>query len=287
MHVDQEPLYKPDKLVEHLLKVLNSNGLEKSFLAADPIDMTSDSAVMVLLGRGPAESDFPGEPCLILNKRSQSVRQPGDLCCPGGSLMPRLDGFLARLIKIPFLPLGRWRLWPQWKRQRPAEARTLALLLATGLRECVEEMRLNPFGIRFLGPLPPHRLRLFRRRIYPMVGWVSGCQKFRTNWEVDKIVYLPLHELMNTGNFYRYRLRMGHLSSEGPTDLIRELPSYRHQSAAEDETLWGATYHIIMKLLALAFEFTPPELADLPVLNGSLNANYLTGAPPAGAGKGN
>jgi hypothetical protein len=42
-----------------------------------------------------------------------------------------------------------------------------------------------------------------------------------------------------------------------------------------------------MKLLALAFEFTPPELADLPVLNGSLNANYLTGAPPAGAGKGN
>lgn len=277
MHLAEKRLQKPEDLVEHLLEVLNANGLEKTFLTADPIDMTTDSAVLVLLGLGPAESGFPGEPCLILNKRSETVRQAGDLCCPGGSLMPRFDGVLARLIRLPFLPLGRWQAWPQWKRRKPAEARILSLLLATGLRECVEEMRLNPFGIRFLGPLPPHQLRLFRRKIYPMVGWVTGCQSFRANWEVDKIVHLPLRELLDAGNFYRYRLQMGHLSPDQPSDVIQELPSYRHQSGAEDETLWGATYHITMQLLRLAFNFTPPELADLPVLHGSLNANYLTG----------
>lgn len=277
MHLAEKRLQDPDDLVEHLLEVLNANGLEKTFLTLDPIDMTTDSAVLVLLGRGPAESDFPGEPCLILNKRSEIVRQPGDLCCPGGSLMPRLDGVLARLIRLPLLPLGRWPAWPQWKSRKPAEARILSLLLATGLRECVEEMRLNPFGVRFLGPLPPHRLRLFQRKIYPMVGWVSGCQRFRTNWEVDRIVHLPLRKLLDVGNFYRYRLQMGDLSPGRTSDVIRELPSYRHQSDAEDETLWGATYHITMQLLRLAFDFTPPELADLPVLHGSLDANYLTG----------
>jgi hypothetical protein len=32
-----------------------------------------------------------------------------------------------------------------------------------------------------------------------------------------------------------------------------------------------------MRLLKLAFDFDPPDLADLPVLHGSLDANYLTG----------
>ena len=277
MHSTEKLLNEPKALVDHLAHVLNENGMRTPFMAAAPIDMKTDSAVMFLLGRAPAGSVKPGEPCLILNKRSEKVRQPGDLCCPGGSLMPRTDTVLAKLIELPFLPLGRWQPWPHWRRQRSQEARTLALLLATSLRECVEEMRLNPFGVRFLGPLPPHRLQLFKRKIYPLVGWVTGCQRFRTNWEVDKIVYLPLRELLDVKNYYRYRLQMGYLSPERSGADMRELPSFRHHSGTDDETLWGATYHIAMRFLKFAFDFEPPELADLPIINGRLGSNYLTG----------
>lgn len=277
MRSDHEHLDDIDSLVRHLAHVLNQNGLKESFLPAESIDVKIASAVMVMLGRSPAGSVKPGEPCLILNKRSENVRQPGDLCCPGGSLMPRLDTLLSYAIQMPMLPLGRWQPWPDWKRQRPQEARTLALLLATSLRESVEEMRLNPFGIRFLGPLPPYRLLLFKREIYPLVGWVSGCQRFRTNWEVDKIVYLPLRELMDVTNFYRYRLQMNDLSTGRSVDDTRELPSFRHPEGTDNETLWGATYHIAMRLLRLAFNFEPPVLADLPVIDGRLGSNYLTG----------
>jgi hypothetical protein len=277
MRPDNEFLKDPRALVQHLSQVLNRNGLKDPFLPAEPADVRTASAVMVMLGRSPAGAVNPGEPCLILNKRSENVRQPGDLCCPGGSLMPRLDTLLSHVIQLPLLPLGRWKPWPEWKRQRPKEARTLALLLATSLRESVEEMRLNPFGIRFLGPLPPYRLLLFKREIYPLVGWVSGCQRFRTNWEVEKIVHLPLRDLLDGSNFYRYRLQMGGLSPERAGADMRELPSFRHPDGTDNETLWGATYHIAMRLLRLAFDFEPPGLAGLPVINGRLGSNYLTG----------
>ena len=132
------------------------------------------------------------QPCLILNKRSMKVRQPGDLCCPGGSVSPGIDYKLAQLLFLPGTPIRRWRFLGQWRRKRPAEADYLGLLLATGLRESFEEMRLNPFGVRFLGPLPPAELVMFRRKIYPLVCWVARQKKFTANWEVDKIVSIPL-----------------------------------------------------------------------------------------------
>ena len=70
---------------------------------------------------------------------------------------------------------------------------------------------------------------------------------------------------------------MNYLSADSPSDLTRELPCYLHRADAEEETLWGATFYITMRLLKLGFEFDPPDLPDLPVLHGSLEANYLTG----------
>ena len=277
MHLADKFLNDPTQLVEYLSEIISKNGLQKPFLTAEPIDFKTASAVMFLLGPAPPAASHPGEPCLILNKRSDKVKQPGDLCCPGGSLMPRADKILAQLIRLPFLPLGRWQYWPHWKRERPEEALTLALLLATGLRECMEEMRLNPLALDFMGPLPPYQLILFKRKIYPLVGWVSGYQRFRTNWEVDKIVYLPLRELVDVKNYYRYHLKMGYISSGRPGADTRELPSFRHHTGTDNETLWGATYHIAMQFLRLAFQFEPPALPDLPVINGRLGSNYLTG----------
>ena len=69
------------------------------------------SAVLFLLGPG-----TDGKPVLILNKRSRHVRQPSDLCCPGGGVRPALDSFLARWLRLPAPPLSRWPKGFWWRR---------------------------------------------------------------------------------------------------------------------------------------------------------------------------
>ena len=73
-------------------------------------------------------------PCLVLNKRSYKVRQPGDLCYPGGGIRP-LDKVLPLLLRIPGLPLSDYAPLHAVKRENPASARRISVLLATSLRE--------------------------------------------------------------------------------------------------------------------------------------------------------
>ncbi|HSM74653.1 MAG TPA: hypothetical protein VK852_08460, partial [Desulfobacterales bacterium] len=77
----------------------------------------------------------------------------------------------------------------------------IALLLAAALREGFEEMRLNPLGVEFLAPMQAQRLVLFQRVIYPLVGWVPRQRRFIPNWEVDKIVRIPLAALLDPVNY--------------------------------------------------------------------------------------
>jgi hypothetical protein len=231
----------------------------------------------LLLGQK-LKKDHPSmQACLILNKRSPQVRQPGDLCCPGGSVVPWLDSRLAKLLSLPLFSLGRWKFWSQWKRARPRDAGLLALFWATALRESVEEMRLNPFTVRFLGPLPPQSLVMFRRIIYPMVAWVPRQKRFYPNWEVERVVHIPLEELFISANFVRYRLHM-QLDSHSPRTISpRDFRCFQFQSDDRTELLWGATYRITTAFLEYVFQFRPPPLDDLPVVEGALDETYLTG----------
>ena len=149
------------------------------------------SAVLLLMGRKWLGNRFSDDPYLILNKRSQQVRQPGDLCCPGGGIEMPWDLYISRLLRLPALPLWRYRPF-----ERTDAFRTVTLLLATGLRESFEEMGLNPLKVRFLGSLPPQRLIMFNRVIYPIVGWVDRQKKFRLNWEVASITTIPIADLL-------------------------------------------------------------------------------------------
>ncbi|MFO7706798.1 MAG: hypothetical protein R6V84_01405, partial [Desulfobacterales bacterium] len=169
----------PSRITAHVLQALNSAGPEQRVFDHAPADTAAVSAVLLLLSACRNGSGRGQETCLVLNKRSSQVRQPGDLCCPGGSVSPRFDGWAARLLRWPLLPLGRWPFWGRWRRERPREARWLALCLATALRESFEEMRLNPLRVKFLGPLPPQRLELFRRLIYPLAAWAPGPRHYR------------------------------------------------------------------------------------------------------------
>lgn len=153
----------------------------------------------------------------------------------------------------------------------PRGAAWLRLFLATGLRESVEEIRLNPFGLKLLGPMPPQPLLMFRRIIYPMVMWVTGQKRFYPNWEVEKIIYIPLQDLLNPVQYARYRLRV----ETGPNTVrVNTFPCFRHEKENETELLWGATYRITMGFLKDVFGFRPPAADSLPQIHGRLSRSY-------------
>ena len=230
---------------------------------------------MFLLGLIPGDDDRAPEPGLILNKRSRSVAQPGDLCCPGGGISPGMDTLLARAMTLPGLPMWRWPFWQVMRSQRPKEAQILRMLFFTSLRECFEEMRLNPFGLRFLGPLPVQRLVMFGRIIYPMAGWIFRQQHFRLNREVEKVVAIPLRKLLDSGNYVQYRLEMKDPFSANGRRQVYDAPSYLHRNGEETEVLWGATCRIALTFLDLIFGFALPVDGSLPVLRGVLDESYL------------
>jgi 8-oxo-dGTP pyrophosphatase MutT (NUDIX family) len=264
-------------LIRHIIRRLHERADAVKNLLSNEINRQTSAGVLLLLGSGVAKNNKFGEPCLIVNKRSSKVRQPGDLCFPGGSITPRLDSSLAKLFSLPMTSLGRWRYWPQWKRTHPQAARLLALLWATGLRESLEEMRLNPFGARFLGPMPPQSLVMFQRTIYPMVTWVQRQKRFLPNWEVEKVLYIPLKELLEPTNYRRYRLRVNTSVDAPSTAPPHEYLCFQFQRDGDTEVLWGATFRITAVFMDYVFGFQPPGLETLPVVQGRLDQNYLTG----------
>jgi 8-oxo-dGTP pyrophosphatase MutT (NUDIX family) len=265
-------LSDPAHLVPAITAALQTSPTVSSYVTP-PQDVAAASGVLFLLGRCRRAQGVPGEVCLILNKRSRRVRQAGDLCCPGGSVA-RFDFLAARLLALPFGTLGRWAHWRVLRRERPVEARWLALYLATALREAFEEMGLNPLRVRFLGPLPPNRLQLFRRAIYPLVAWLPTPAGFRPNWEVDRIVHLPLRELLDPAGYVCYQISRTPDASNPET--VARMPAFRLHSPPATEILWGATYRITMDFLRIVFDFVPPT-EGLPVVAGELAGSYLTG----------
>jgi hypothetical protein len=268
----------------HVLGVLDRATLETRLASRELSEGLLWSSVLLLIGRQEMVGGTSGlmagrtvETCLILNKRSRSVRQAGDLCCPGGTVEPHMDPMLARVLSLPGFHLRMWKPWRRFRSQRPQEARFLSLLLATCLREGWEEMRLNPFRIRFLGFLPSQRLRLYRRLIYPMVGWVTKQTRFVPSWEVDKIIRIPIRTLFDVERYARYRLYV-------PPELeakfhrgTEDFPCFVHSHGNHTEVLWGATYKIVMSLIEKVFGFKPPDAASLPVVPGFLDEGYIFG----------
>jgi hypothetical protein len=241
-------------------------------------DSSITSSVLFLLGPDCQGKRLSSMPCLILTKRSSRVKQPGDLCCPGGSISSGLDFYLAKLLYLNGSPLSRWPYWSIWRKKRHKEARRLALLFATCLREGFEEMRLNPLGVKFLGPLPSQQLVMFRKVIYPMVCWAGRQKRFYPNWEVERVVYIPLQNLLNPSGYACYRLDVESSRKNGDHINNIEYPCFVHEYQGESEVLWGATFRITMVFLETIFGFKPPDLDSVPVVYGSLGENYLTGS---------
>lgn len=268
----------PGRLISRIDEALNEKRSSLCLPGISERQVSGLSVVLFLLGTASQPGGSVEEPCLILNKRSEAVKQPGDLCCPGGGLAPRQDRFLSWLMALPRTPLSRWRHWREWKKNRPDQAAWLRLHLATGLREAFEEMRMNPFSMTFLGPLPKQRLVLFDRTIYPLAGWLSGRKRFALNNEVEKLVYIPIKQLLDRDNYFRYRIEIKAAGQEGGHGHKQDFPGFRHRNAAESELLWGATFRIAMDFLEIVFGFRPPAAERLPVVHGMIGKHYLSGA---------
>ena len=230
--------------------------------------------MLFLLTQGPS-----GDPFLILNKRSQRVRQPGDLCCPGGGISLPTDRLLARWLTLPATPLSRWPLRNWWRHHRRIDYPKLVLLLAAALREGFEEMRLNPFGVQFLGPMPAQHLVMFERAIYPLVGWVKRQRHFFPNWEVDKIVRIPVTAFFDAGSYASYRISFADRTSRpAAAPLHRDMPCFVYRHNGRVDLLWGATYRITEQFLKTVFDYRPPSIQSLPVIHRRLDRRYLNGS---------
>ena len=236
-------------------------------------DSAGSSVVLCLFSECLRGKGTEKELCFVFNKRSKWVRQAGDLCFPGGGIVHHIDSLAAKFLGWPFFPLGRWPYWKQWKTQRRKEADRLALLLATGLRECTEEMRLNPFRTQFLGPMPPQALQSFQRFLYPMVVWVRHQKRFFLNREVERVVSIPINDLLSPKKYVRFRMRFeSYLNGE---EALQDFPGFLHEDEEGQEVLWGVTFRIVLTILEVLFNFYPPDMDGLPVVEGLRDENYL------------
>lgn len=267
-------LENPSRLTVHIQDVLQEQSIGESLFPQGVSVSTGASAVLFPLTRKCPGSRSHDNICLVLNKRSQMVKQPGDLCFPGGAISRGLDPKLAQFMRLPFFPLSRWPYWSKWQRERPRQARRLALLFATSMRESFEEMALNPLGVQFLGPLPPQRLVMFKREIFPFVGWIRNQGRFFINREVEKIVHIPLNELLNWGNYARYKLLFNVPKGPVESGAFQYFPCFLHRTMMGTDVLWGATYRIIMVFLDLIFGFKEPVMDGLEVVNGVIDETY-------------
>jgi hypothetical protein len=218
-----------------------------------------------------------GEFVFQLIKRSSLVSQPGDLSCPGGMIHPLIDRLLRPLLVHGPFPIIRGPARAYALQQGSKSFRITTLFLANALRETWEEIRLLPCRVRYLGPLPTYSLVRFRRTIFPLAGYVENSGTPRPNREVEKIVEIPLAAFFQKELIGCYTLSVPDPGKAGFSIPIRH-PCLIHRSPdGGEEILWGATFHIISRFLAIVMDYQLPDWINGPNIQRTLRADYLAG----------
>ena len=259
---------------ERITDILNKKIRHADIFKKNNQSLLNSSAVCLLAGTRYNKKKSVQELCLILNKRSIAVRQPGDLCCPGGSISKYLDPVIANFLKLPAFPAARWKYWNTWRKRWPHDARKLALIFAASLRESFEEMGLNPFGVKLLGALPVEYLGLSDRFLYPVAGWIPRQKRFFPNWEVDKIIYIPVKKLLDHKNYGKFSIEQIPYVKKNFNKKNRYYSCFIHQEQNSKELLWGATYRIVTCFIKIVFGFEPPASKSLPLIAAKFHKTY-------------
>ncbi len=108
----------------------------------------------------------------------------------------------------------------------------------TAVREAHEEVGLDPSRPEVVGELPHLSTVVSRSYIVPVVARLEdrGRLAARTA-EADRVMWTPIAELTRPGTYHRERW--------GRPPLDRPL----HFFLLDDETIWGATAHMLVQLL--------------------------------------
>ncbi len=224
-----------------------------------------------------------GEYAVILNKRSDRVQQAGDLCFPGGHVDPGKDRLLARLLTWGLFPSSRAGAFRSlMKNAGPEEKDAVRFILAVALRESWEEMRLRPWNVEYLGTLPTHQLMNYPRIIFPVVGRIRGGWRARPNWEVEKVIRLPVRAFFDPGNHLSYRLNLpGPVREKFGMDHW-ELPGLAVQSGGQEEILWGATFRILLHFMERVLDLDWEGIRPSRMVERDMPDHYFQGRPRTG-----
>jgi 8-oxo-dGTP pyrophosphatase MutT (NUDIX family) len=218
-----------------------------------------------------------GNYVFLLNKRSNSVPQAGDLCAPGGGIHPFFDKILQNLLRVPFLPVGKGPGLELSKKKGKALYRHILFFLGNALRESWEEMRLSPFNVEFLGALPTYRLQSRKWLLFPIVGRVKAEWHPRLSAEVEEIIKIPLHFFYSPENYALFSLKIPEdIKREGPPGP-REFPCLVYPLGGRQEVLGGATFHILRTFLTAVLSHSLPFPNGQRIIRKTLAPNYYGG----------
>jgi 8-oxo-dGTP pyrophosphatase MutT (NUDIX family) len=110
----------------------------------------------------------------------------------------------------------------------------------TALREADEEVGLSPHLVDVVGRLDPLATVVSNSYIVPVVGVVrQRPQLLPCTPEVDRVLWVPLGEFTRADTYREERW--------GSAPLTRPI----HFFELDDETVWGATAHILRQLLTI------------------------------------
>ncbi|MDX9820736.1 MAG: CoA pyrophosphatase [Syntrophales bacterium] len=225
-----------------------------------------------------AKPDSPGEFCFQLIERSAATVQAGDIGCPGGMIRPSLDRLLSLFIRLGAPPVLPADVRPNAEDPGAENGKWVRLFLTTALRESWEEIGLAPWNVRCLGPLPTHALTLFRRIIFPLVGFLPRAYSPRISPEVERLLEIPLR-------FFLDPSRYAHLVIEIPDDIRppdiparREFSCFLFDGSPEAGILWGATFTLIAGFFRIVLGIDlPPSSSHSRTVVRRVGPEYLTG----------
>ena len=110
--------------------------------------------------------------------------------------------------------------------------------VAAALREAHEEVGLDPSTVDLIGELEHLNTVVSRSYIVPIVGRLPATLPLHpATEEVERVLWLPLAELVRPDTYRSERW------GRTPTDRLL------HFFELDDETVWGATAHMLVDLL--------------------------------------
>lgn len=162
--------------------------------------------------------------CVLFEERSRLlVRQPGEICFPGGRIEPSDGGEME-----------------------------------AALREAGEELGLPREDIEVIAPLDIV-VTPFNSIIYPFLGWIRDHKKIHSSYEVESILYIPLDYLLSHKPIYSFITVKLVPGENFPYELIPRGEHYDWKEGVypeyfylwENYVVWGLTARILHHFLNL------------------------------------